>query len=377
MHRWSAHLETSDCLTRLVAEIESREQRQRARTKESAKRLRNAIRSIVLDLFVAWKTDPELEVGLPLSNAAYSRSSRYRAVFLKYEGVVAAYRGLKDLDYVQEVRAGFNDPRTGIGRTTRVRATPKLISLLTDNSDLSISKISRRVGNDAAEIIVLRDENKKNVEYDDTVETIQMRAELERINDLLNCTWIDLYIPDAEWPELLSRTRAKAERDGDPYHGIDLSRRYLVRIFNHRNWELGGRFYGGWWQIIPSDYRRYITINGKHCVEVDYSGMHVALLYAQIGAELIGDAYDIGLPQVPRSIVKRTFQKLLNAKGRISVDPDFNEADCRISWAELRNRILDRHGPIAKYIGTGYGIRLQNLDAHVANQILVRMADMG
>ena len=376
VHRWSDHLERTDFLNHLIKEVEGREVRQRARAGEPAKRLRSALRSIVLDLFVAWKTNPELEIGIPLSSGAYNNNSRYRAVFLRYDSMKTAYQALRELGYLEEVRPGFHDPRTGIGRTTRAKATDKLISVLTEQSDLSISKIGYRTGPETTEVIVLRDENKNAIPYEDTPETIAMRTDLARINALLENTWIDLYLSNAEFSQMQAVMRSRAERDGESYAGLDLSRRQMVRIFNNGSWEQGGRFYGPWWQSIPSSYRKYITIGGKPTVEVDYSGMHVALLYAQKGVPLEGDAYDIGLPYIPRNLIKLTFNKLLNASGRIRVDRNYSEQEYRLSWSDLLERIRARHSQISDYIGTGYGIRLQAVDARIANQIMLRFLDM-
>ncbi|MEQ9071545.1 MAG: hypothetical protein RLO18_32720, partial [Gimesia chilikensis] len=307
VHRWADYPELNDCLSGLMTQIDTLGLRQRARKAESTKRLRNAVRSLVLDLYVAWKTDPQIEVGVSLSNRAFTQKSRYRALFLKYEGFTTAYRGLKELGYLEELRIGFNDPRSGKSFVTRARATPRLITLLTESAELSIPRIRSGSNDFAAETIILRDCEKRNIEYEDTARTDQMRTDLSRINSVMDRTWIDLYLTDVEYDALRDRIRAEAQ-DGDQRHaGIDLTRRRLVRIFNNGSWDQGGRFYGGWWQNIPSEYRLHLMLNGKHTCEVDYSGMHVALLYAEVGAEYAGDAYDIGLPQIPREVIKRTF----------------------------------------------------------------------
>lgn len=378
VHRWSDYPELNGCLTLLVQEIDTRAARQRARKADSAKSLRNAVRSLVLDLYVAWMTDPELELGVPLSNRAFNSNSRYRALFLKYEGFVTAYRGLRDLGYLDELRIGFNDRRAG-GRSfvTRARATPKLISLLTNTAELSLPRLSKRAGEGAAELIIKRDENKKQMEYDDTPETISKRADLVRINLLLDRTWIDVYLTDAEMSDLRLQMQSRATDDVHKPAGLDFTRRSLVRIFNNGSWDEGGRFYGGWWQSIPRDSRRSITLNGKHTVEVDFSGMHVALLYAETGAELIGDAYDIGVPRLQRERVKEAFNILLNRKRRDPAPQGFAEEENGISWTELTAKIYERHPLINQYFGSGYGVRLQNADAEIANAVLLRMERQG
>ena len=54
-----------------------------------------------------------------------------------------------------------------------------------------------------------------------------------------------------------------------------------------------GRFYRGWWQQVPSELRRYITIGGKKTCEYDYSQLNPHMVYYLRGKELGDeDAYD-------------------------------------------------------------------------------------
>lgn len=49
-------------------------------------------------------------------------------------------------------------------------------------------------------------------------------------------------------------------------------------------------------------------INDKRTVELDYSEMHPAMLYAEVGAELPADPYDMGLDRVDRDFKKNCVQ---------------------------------------------------------------------
>ena len=61
---------------------------------------------------------------------------------------------------------------------------------------------------------------------------------------------------------------------------IDLTERMLVRIFSNGRFDYGGRFYRGWWQHVPSDLRKHITIDGKATNEYDYSQLNPHMIYA-------------------------------------------------------------------------------------------------
>ena len=55
----------------------------------------------------------------------------------------------------------------------------------------------------------------------------------------------------------------------------------LHRVFNRASFSQGGRFYGPWWQNIPSELRADITINGIQTVEMDYPRLHPTLMCMQ------------------------------------------------------------------------------------------------
>lgn len=388
VNRWSDHPELRNCLTGLVAEIEGQEGRQRKRAGKDAKRLRDAVRCLVLDLYVAWKTSPDLEVAIHLGNKHYTKRTRYRALFIRYSSFIIAYEGLRDLGYLKVLRTGFNDRVTGVGRVTRIAATDKLIELLTGKARLTLPAIGGRF-DEGDEIIILRDasKQKKPVEYEDTDETIAMRSALARINEHLQRHWVDLYITDAEFEKLQQRMRSDYKDDDreDPF--VDFTRRSLVRIFNNGDWQQGGRFYRGWWQSVPQEFRRYITINAKRTVEVDYSGLHPTIMYAKVGENLEGDAYtlpelddlleDAGKPKIPRELIKTTFNKMVNAPNSIRKPPEFDSSGVGMSWKEFQNAIAERHKPIARFFNTGHGLKLQRLDADIAQRVMLRFLEMG
>jgi len=83
------------------------------------------------------------------------------------------------------VKEGFNDPQTGKGRLTRVRATQALINLMTGGAKLTIAQIGRRRDESTEEVIILKDDEKNRIEYCDNEITKCMRDDLIRINDLL------------------------------------------------------------------------------------------------------------------------------------------------------------------------------------------------
>ena len=133
-------------------------------------------------------------------------------------------------------------------------------------------------------VLTLKNAEKTKIEMplELTANAEQLSAGASKINDLLEKTFIDLFLDEHELEDLQIRMSEKAEKDPFAHAHIELTRKYLRRIFNNGSLEQGGRFYYGWWQSIPSEYRQYISLNGDYVVELDYSSIHIHLLYAQI-----------------------------------------------------------------------------------------------
>ena len=207
--------------------------------------------------------------------------------------------------------------------------------------------------------------------------------ELRPINQMLERTSIDLFINDHEVKELNDRMSDKAEVDPFQQFKFDSTQRYLKRVFNNSSLEQGERFYGAWWQSIPSEYRSLISLNGDYVVELDYSTIHMHLLYGLSKATCpLEDHYVFGrLTRDFRSQTKKMMNILINAKSedsaiRAAKDQGLFKAglpegiDTIEAYVE---EICSYHDPIKKYFGTGYGVRLQFLDSQIAMRVMERM----
>ena len=69
-------------------------------------------------------------------------------------------------------------------------------------------------------------------------------------------------ITDAEFGDLQRRLQSDPDPEKQP---IDFTKRMLYRPFNNGSFEEGGRFYGGWWQSVPKEFRPSITIRQADC----------------------------------------------------------------------------------------------------------------
>jgi hypothetical protein len=97
----------------------------------------------------------------------------------------------------------------------------------------------------------IRDPKKGLIDYRDTVQTRAMRDQLVRYQALLDRHHI--HICSLEEPVI---------RQGNGLLRIGREHVFICRIFNDGSFDRGGRYFGGWWQIIPKEFRRDICIDG-------------------------------------------------------------------------------------------------------------------
>ncbi|MBT6360174.1 MAG: hypothetical protein HOJ52_04845 [Candidatus Thioglobus sp.] len=329
---------------------------------------------ILLNLFVTREVKSNKYLAYS-RDANWSNDSRYRSSNIGYDVYISIVDTLIELKYVTNHK-GFYDGI--VGMRSRMRATPKLVKLFKSNN-ISTAMIVREK---SEEVIILRktkdkDGYKETIDYKDTDTTNQMRSSLVKINELLANTWIDLEVPDVTLVEINERLERK--KDKQP---IDFTRRKLKRIFSNSSFEQGGRFYHGWWQEIPSEYRKYITINGKWTRELDYAGIHIRMMYAMEGEELDDslDPYELKDYSNHRGEVKQALNTIINAKtkqealGSIANNltlPKGRDAN------DLYKQLEQMHPKIRHYFGTGEGIKLQHLDSKIAEIVMLELLEQG
>jgi hypothetical protein len=165
----------------------------------------------------------------------------------------------------------------------------------------------------------------------------------------------------------------------------------LRRIFSKGRIDRGGRLYDGWWQTIPKDYRRYVTINGRPTVEVDFSEMHPSMLYILDGQRPPQNIYDLGIiysdeapydPNVqPHKSRRKTIKKFLNALINDEREQHrLNKTGSRLlklGHDQLKELVLTKHPVIAKAVGTDAGSYLQYLDSRIACGVMLRLMAQG
>lgn len=373
------HLGLDLLIERLVQEENDNNDR-RTRDKTTSNRFYLSTKLIILNLLkvhIARKTlnSSNISVGVELGSGKYTVKSRYAQTGIGYRPFIASYDFLRESGYVEIVKNGYYIPEAKFGETTRIGPTSKLSSIF-DN--LFPDNIVFFTQDPSKEIIELRKKRRGGkivrCEYQDDAFTNSARNTLSQINSALENHWYDLNLSNDQFHDLYKEMMIKNDADHYKSFYIDFTRRSLFRAFNNGRFDQGGRFYGGWWQSIPSKYRRFITINGKRTVEVDFSNMQPSLLYWKEGIQLTRDAYTIShLSGVDRKVIKTAFLRILNGdtEPKEYIPKGYDAKKAGIDWFNLVDAIYNDHAPVAHYFSSGIGIELMFAESQMAEQVML------
>ncbi len=337
--------------------------------------IKKCITALVLDLWVANITSVNPYRYVSKNKTDYQKGTRYRKLYFKYDVFVGSLNDLIELGYIDEVK-GYRFENLSI--RTRIKAAAKLLNLFR-NPASGIPKLIEQHGITSVvvkeieeiELVRLKDKDKNLIDYEDDEHTQQMRSNLEKINSFISKSKVALHITDNQHAQLIEKVNAVSANDDEKLK-IDFTKVYLHRVFNNSSWDDGGRFYGAWWQTIPKEFRKYIEINRKETVEVDYSGHHIRILYAKENLEAPDDPYDI--EGIKRDIQKQALLIMLNADKKISAIYAMMEKGIKGPMIIIR-AIEERHKNISKHFFSGIGNHLMKEDADLAELVMLKMME--
>jgi hypothetical protein len=398
VHTWSDHPEIKALCDSLyeAAGMSSLEPKGNRKAKRTVK---ESLRVLILDLYVKWLKDPSVSIGFNKSKSSYKVGSRYNGLYIP-EKIIEVEALLVDAGYIEELPHFHSRAGQGRSYTTRIRHTETLTELFRELT-INLHDIDTHTNE---ECIILHDkyvddpddDNNRKIEYkdeelssDDLVLVNTIRDQLRSYNNLLKHTFIDI-------PSYTSSTFTRTIKNG-PYAGrkqtisLGPDNKFVIRVFNGGlagNWQLGGRFYRGWWQQIDKEDRCKIYINDKPTLEVDFKAFHPNLLSNELGVKLSGDPYDLGKLVLPDVITtreeQREYVKLLVLMG-INADSDkkahraFRNSDREdklgqsltdIQLGLLLDAFIDKHPQFKGVLNTGQALRLMNIDSQIANMVL-------
>ena len=362
-----------ELIKEIIKELEAKESRSRARRDDAQVSFEYAVRSILEGLWRNYLSFPPNESSINLRNGYYSELPRYRDAKLTYRQVKAAFDGMIKCRFIEVTTAGYYLREAGRGGLTKFISTDKLLERFENLEGHPAFVLKPDL--DAETIILRKKMDGKNVDidYEDTPKTERFRSDLKTINECFLNHWTDLRIKDTEVTKLAERI--KQDDNKEP---VDLSRRTLTRIFTNGSFEEGGRFYRGWWQNVPSEYRKHITIDMKQTIEYDFSQLNPHMLYFAYNKELGSeDAYDRVLDGEHRDLVKSAFNAMIQASTNLRNCPsDIDPSIADMSWGELRDRIIEAHKPIEHLFFCGTGNKMQFEDSCICEGVMLHFAAM-
>ena len=284
---------------------------------------------------------------------------------------IQAFAGLQKLDLIEVTKNGFYDHIKMEGNLTRYKATPKLSEMLNELDGHPLIDLQPNLDFNTILLRNIIDGRRILVPYEEDKETEQWRINLREINECFSRHLLDLRIKDSEVESMQERLLSDSEKEP-----IDLTKKVLVRIFINNSFGEGGRFYRGWWQKVPSEYRPFITINSKSTQEHDYSQLNPNMIYSLYNLELGSeDAYSRVLGEEHRDVVKEAFNVMFQSNTSLESKPrGINIDEIGMTWKELRQAILDAHKPIKDVFFNGLGNKLQFEDSIMAENVMLQFA---
>jgi hypothetical protein len=312
----------------------------------------------------------------PARKNAHYVPKPYNPIRITYSPFITSIRGLTKIDFLKRVQ-GFFERGRGKGKRSRAGATSKFIQLI-QQFNVTFDDVYE----EEMEIIQLKNSEKQFIVYQDTSYTKKIRNNLKKYNALLKKTKI-----------VLSQTnQVKEYLNNLKNESPDFARKKYVRIFNNSSFKEGGRFYNPWWQQIKNKkikLRKNITINGNQTVELDFNALHIHLLYHLEGLDYNKfyssnhDPYTLEGFEEYRDMAKGVILVSLNMSKKITSLPYMmpkilkNEKYFvkKFKYTKLIQIFSAHHHPIAKYLCSGIGIQLQNMDSNLSDYVIKKMTN--
>ena len=358
----------------------------------------------IIQLFIHWKLDPTLCLATPRGNDVLNVRDFYNTKQISTRKLVKIFDALIEYEYVDHINHSHSDDPINKNTTSRIRTSKKLhnlfIGLEASEFDVDLNSDSKQILLTGWEVDedgnLVKDKNNKKlrqtIEYDKNELHISAKLKiLTSYNQLLKRTHVD--IASLNEPNIIREKRNKTTKKiEEQIIPINQNNKFVKRIFSRGEWVANGRFYGGFWQQVGSEYRKHIRINGLPTVELDYSSLHPNILLVEQGYPPSNDVYTLSKEPIvqrfdldkQRSIIKLAVLMLLNAdninkaywalknsykkpKGK-PIDP---RSTLTIKEFNLyREAFINKHPPLEDLLGKDQGIRLMYKDSQVMEHMI-------
>lgn len=327
------------------------------------------LKLMLLNLLKAYRQNRQRYVAYSnRRNTYYPQKVGGQGLKISYDPFRHIVQLLEKLEYITTKR-GFSF-QGGRSSNSRMRATDKLKELFRP------ARNTFRNMN----CILLKDAGGNYIPYTETTNIHRIRENLSAINDQLDKHFIGLYIPDIQLEQLNMEMQKKNRRH------MDLSKTLLHRTFSRGSFDLGGRFYGGFWIQLPKQYRPFVKIDHKGTESRDYSATVFSLMYLEKGFEVPeGDAYLFpGADPRDRDVIKDAAQMLVNTPCRQKALQAINyEVVCKrfthrkYTAGEIVSSLELKHEAIRDLFYRDLGVLYQRKESEIAEAVMLRFVSLG
>lgn len=317
--------------------------------------------AILANLLRSYARKLDETVGIPRSKDRLDKQSRYRPKYMTTNRFLMVQNWLQKAGYMVLDKRGYHFPDNAQVSmfTLGARAASELEADSLTVRDFLVDSPD--------EPVILKDSQDQLCRYGDTAETNAMRMALDRINERLGVAAV---------------TTSRALSHLDSERNVVGTRVNLVRIFNYGSFEYGGRFYGGWWQNVRREARRWILLDGSPTVEADYRGFNPAVLLAKAGQPIPDDPYaripGVAESEELRNHAKSTFAALINSTtGNIEEPREFDSVKHGMTKEQFRQSVLNAFPMLQSLLRQRTGMRLQREESDVAEQVMLHFVGQG
>ncbi|MGE3993451.1 hypothetical protein [Pseudorhodoplanes sp.] len=352
--RFDRHLKLSGD-TKILSAIEHR---------VGSRRIQKAKSTIIANILYAHAQHQHAVVFYSRDRNFYTDyPKRYRPDFYTYAVMMGAIDSLVKDGFLEEQRTS---PSAIAKHRSRIRPSNKLLGICADCPPAFVF--------DDRESIVLKDTKGKYVGYRDTQRIIDMRRDVQEANEFLASAEICV-----GHPGVIHKANGFVQVDN---LRIDPRRKFYHRVFNGA-WDRGGRWYGPFWQQLPSELRANLLIDGETVIESDFRACQFRLLCARAKLALpfddpSFDPYDIW--GFDRSEIKLAFNIMLNASkpahARSAISQELSVVHSKASSQKalsLMNALRGKYPALGPFWCSGSGLSLQYQDAQICSEVMRRL----
>lgn len=306
----------------------------------------NLLKQLICNLVYAYEAQKAVIISRTVAN--------YKNTLIKNPKLLFAILDwLAEKEYMGQ-KLGYMDYATGKGRNTRVWAKSKLIECFSTYGITSDAIKNRKIYPD----VIIRDDEKKEISLPKTEQAVELKNRVHAVN-------LELYKHQFAYIGINGKA-------------VNLYP-HLTAIYNRGSFDFGGRLYniskqGLNYQSLNKSQRATITIDGAETVSLDYSALHVSILYNVQG---------LTAPEKPYSFIedkntaKKVLYRIINGSNMGQILYGLNSEDETVDWLNVINRCKEQHKAIAKYFGSGKGLELMKQDGSIMLNILEHFAQKG